>query len=97
MPPISTNSHLSLQSIKHKKTMAYGIGNPGPDLEQTQKCGGVKLVNGIANPPPSSDNWIPNDHNLIFILSFHPVKSGLLVIYNPPCLFEIRDGCHQHH
>ena len=44
-----------------------------------------------------SDNWIPNDNNLIFILSFHPVKIGLLVMYNPPCLFEIQDGCHQHH
>jgi hypothetical protein len=22
-----------------KKTTTYGIGNPGPDLEQTQKCG----------------------------------------------------------
>jgi len=27
--------------------MTYGIGNSGPDLEQAQKCGGVKLVNGI--------------------------------------------------
>ena len=46
------NSHLSPQIIKHKKIMAYGIGNPGPDLEQAQKCGGVKLVNGIVNHPP---------------------------------------------
>jgi hypothetical protein len=25
----------------------YGIGNPGPDLGQAQKCCGVKLINGI--------------------------------------------------
>jgi hypothetical protein len=28
-------------------TMTYDIGNPGPDLEQAQKCGGVKWINGI--------------------------------------------------
>jgi hypothetical protein len=25
--------------------MVYGIGNPGPGMGQTQKCGGVKPVN----------------------------------------------------
>ena len=28
--------------------MAYGIGNPSPDLGQEQKCGLVKPVNGIS-------------------------------------------------
>ena len=27
--------------------MTYDFGNQGPGLEQTQKCGRVKLVNGI--------------------------------------------------
>jgi hypothetical protein len=27
--------------------MTYAVGNPGPGLGQTQKCGEVKLVNGI--------------------------------------------------
>jgi hypothetical protein len=29
--------------------MTYEIGNPGPDLGQPQKCGGVNPVNGIPN------------------------------------------------
>ena len=32
-----------------KKITAYGVGNPGPGLGQTQKCGRVKSVNGILN------------------------------------------------
>ena len=35
-----------------KKTMTYGVVNPGPDLGQAQKCGGVKFVNRIPTPPP---------------------------------------------
>ena len=53
MPPISTKltatSHFKALNIK--KTMADDIGNPGPDLEQTQKCRAVKLVDEIANHP----------------------------------------------
>jgi hypothetical protein len=30
-----------------QKTTTYDFGNPTPDLGQTQKCGRVKLVNGI--------------------------------------------------
>jgi hypothetical protein len=30
--------------IEHKKTMTYGVGNPGPSLRQTQNCGGVKSI-----------------------------------------------------
>jgi hypothetical protein len=29
--------------------MIYGVGNPGLGLGQAQKCGRVKLVNGISN------------------------------------------------
>jgi len=29
--------------------MTYDVGNPGPGLEQAQKCGRVKLVNEISN------------------------------------------------
>ena len=36
------NNHLSPQAIEHKKTKTYGIGNPGPDLGQVQKCGEIK-------------------------------------------------------
>jgi hypothetical protein len=34
-----------------QKTLAYGIGNPGPGLGQAQKCGKVKLVNGFSTIP----------------------------------------------
>jgi hypothetical protein len=39
------NSHLSPQIIEYKNTMTYDVGNPGPGLEQAQKCVGVKSVN----------------------------------------------------
>jgi hypothetical protein len=38
-----------------KKTMTYDIGNPDPVLGQTQKCGRVKLFNGI--PTILSNGW----------------------------------------
>jgi hypothetical protein len=44
--------------LKIKKTMAYGGGNTGPNLEQ---CGGVKQVNGTPTP---SDNWISYDTDI---------------------------------
>jgi hypothetical protein len=31
---------------EHQKNMPYDLGNPGPGLEQAQKCGWVKPVNG---------------------------------------------------
>jgi len=31
--------------------MTYDIGNPGPGLGQTQKCGRVKPINGIPTLP----------------------------------------------
>jgi hypothetical protein len=34
---------------EHKKSTTYDSGNLGPALQQTQKCGRVKLVNGIPN------------------------------------------------
>jgi len=27
--------------------MTYDVGNPGPGLGQADKCGGVKLINGV--------------------------------------------------
>ena len=43
-----TNNHLSPQPLNIKKnTMTYEAGNPGPGLGQAEKCGKVKLVNGI--------------------------------------------------
>ena len=43
-----TNNHLSPQLIEHKnKNMTYDIGNLSPYLGKAQKCGRVKLVNGI--------------------------------------------------
>jgi hypothetical protein len=38
---------LTLNHWTQKKTMTYGIGNPGPGLGQAHKCGRVKQVNGI--------------------------------------------------
>jgi hypothetical protein len=35
----------NLKTIEKKKSMTYGIGNPGPGLGQAHKCGGVKPVN----------------------------------------------------
>ena len=44
------NNHLSyLNSLNINKATTYDIGNPGPGLGQTQKCGRVKSVN--PNPP----------------------------------------------
>jgi hypothetical protein len=31
------NEHPTSQTIEHKHTSAYGVGNPGPDLEQASK------------------------------------------------------------
>jgi hypothetical protein len=36
---IKTNSHLSPQTIEHKKPTTYGIEYPGLGLGQAQKCG----------------------------------------------------------
>ena len=38
------NNHLSHQSIEHKETMTYDVGNPGP-------VAGFKLVKGIPTLP----------------------------------------------
>ena len=42
----SITSHLHSLNTK-KKTMTYDVGNAGPGLEQAQKCGRVRPVNGI--------------------------------------------------
>ena len=52
-----TNNHLSSQITIQEQTTTYGIGKPGPGLEQAQKCGRVKLVNGYW----IIDNWISNN------------------------------------
>ena len=44
-------------------TTTYDVGNPGPDLEHAQKCGGVKLVKG--SQPSPLDNWISNGNAYI--------------------------------
>jgi len=42
--------------------MAYCTGNSDPGLGQAQKCGGVKLDNGIpTSPSEMSDNSISNN------------------------------------
>jgi hypothetical protein len=35
-----------LPEHNNKQTTAYHVENPGPELGETQKCGGVKPVNG---------------------------------------------------
>ena len=52
-----------LKKLNTKNTTAYGVGNPGPNLRQAQKCGCVKLVNGI----------------LMFPYDLKPHKYGLCV------------------
>jgi hypothetical protein len=52
IPPISTKqTTFHLKQLNTKKTMTYGIGNPGPSFEQAQTCVRVKPVNGIPNFP----------------------------------------------
>ena len=46
--PISTKCYTSHINSLNTKTTPYDIGNPGPDLGQAQKCGGVKPVYGIS-------------------------------------------------
>ena len=59
-----TNNHLShLKPLNAKKTMTYGIGNPGSILGHAQKSGRIKLVYGIQTSP--FDNWISNDNPYI--------------------------------
>ena len=41
--------------------MTYADGNPDPDLEWAQTCGGVKPVN-VISIPPVLDNWISNSN-----------------------------------
>jgi len=36
-----------LKQLNTKKTVAYGVENPGPTLRHAQKYGGVKPVNRI--------------------------------------------------
>jgi hypothetical protein len=38
--------------LSHQKTTTYDVGNPGPGLGQTHKCGGVKPVNEWGSNPP---------------------------------------------
>ena len=45
-----TNNQLSSERT-NKKTMTYDVGNPGTGLGQVQKCGRIKLVNGIPTLP----------------------------------------------
>ena len=40
-------SPLILYNLLFLNTMTYDVGNPGPDLEQAQRCGRIKLINGI--------------------------------------------------
>ena len=39
------------QTNEHKKTLAYCVGNPGPDLGHAHKYGGGKPVNDISTTP----------------------------------------------
>ena len=40
-----------LESFIKQKTPTCDVGNPGPGLRRTQKCDGVKPVNGIPDRP----------------------------------------------
>jgi len=50
---MSTNRPITyhLNFLNRQKTTTYGVGNLGPGFGHAQKCGGVKPVNGISNPP----------------------------------------------
>jgi len=65
IPTMSKNRPITshLNSLNRQSTTTYGVGNLGPGLGHAQKCGGVKPVNGIPNPP--LENWISNAKNLI--------------------------------
>jgi hypothetical protein len=48
IPPTSTKQTLlSPQLIEHNETKIYVVGNPDPCLGQPQKCGRVKVGNGL--------------------------------------------------
>jgi hypothetical protein len=83
MPPISTKwttiFHLKALNTK-KKTMTYGIGNPGLGLGQAQKYGRIKLVNGISTLPLC---------RFFYQHDFQPstsVASSTNMTFNPPPL-----------
>lgn len=46
----TSSNRKHLNTNKQTKTTTYGVGNQGPTLRQTQKCGGVKPHNGIVTP-----------------------------------------------
>ena len=45
----TTTSHLN--SLNTKKTMTYGIGNPGPGMGQVQNVTGLNWLIGSLHPP----------------------------------------------
>jgi len=49
-------------SVNPVYILRHNVGNPGPGLGQTQKCGGVKLVSGISSLSLSLDNWISGNN-----------------------------------
>ena len=41
----------SLKPLNLKKPMIYGVENSGPSLGEAHKCGRIKAVSSIPNPP----------------------------------------------
>ena len=57
------NNYLSSQLIEHKKDHDIQCWKLGTSLEQGQKSGGIKPINGMTTPPPLFlDNWISNSN-----------------------------------
>jgi hypothetical protein len=55
-----TNNHLSSKKKRMlKKTTIYGSGNPGPGLEQAQKCGRLNWLMGSLEDPLSRWRRVP--------------------------------------
>ena len=52
-----TNNHLYYYLTEYIKTTTYDVGNTGPGLGQTHKCGGLNRLMG--SQPSSLDKNVP--------------------------------------
>ena len=91
-----TTSHLKPLNTK---TTTYDVGYPSPGLRQTQKCGGVKPVNGILAPSLETRDTctylspvIRTRNKCIWYVPQTPNKTPLLVGYSH--IVEVRPYLH---
>lgn len=64
----------------HKKNLAYGIGNPSYGMEQAQKCGRIKPVEGISTHIKSATD-ICHDYFTLKFLQWR-ISFGYLLLFS---------------